>query len=115
MQRKTRPTENQIAQQIVDYLRLRGWRVHRLEADLRGPKARVKREEPGTPDYIAVRTATGVASFVRGYDVVYIEVKRPGAKLRRSQEIWISQARDEGWDVVVATGVEDLIKSGYGL
>ena len=106
---RVKPTENQIAQQICDYLRLHGWNVHRIEADLRGPKARVKREEPGTPDYIAVRIATGIASFVRSYDVVYIEVKRPGGRLRRSQQIWIEDARKRGWTVVVASSIDDLV------
>jgi hypothetical protein len=105
---KPRPTENQIAQQVVDYLRLRGWRIHRLEADLRGPRASVKREEAGTPDYIALRQrADGSAC-----DVWYVEVKRAGGRLRRSQQIWIEDARKRGWQVVVASSVEDLIAAG---
>ena len=104
----TRPTENQVAQQVVDYLRVHGWRVHRLEADLRGPKALVKREEVGTPDYIAVRQrADGSAC-----DVWYVEVKRPGGRLRRSQQIWIADARKRGWQVVVASSIEDLVAAG---
>jgi len=103
-----RPTENQIAQQICDYLRLHGWRVHRLEADLRGPRARVKREEIGTPDYIAVRQCADGP----GCDVWYVEVKRPGGRLRRSQQIWIDDARKRGWNVVVASSVEDLVAAG---
>ena len=104
----TRPTENQIAQQIVDYLRLHGWRVHRLEADLRGPKARPKREEIGTPDYIALPQRADGA----GCDVWYVETKRPGGRLRRSQQIWIDDARRRGWNVVVASSVDDLIAAG---
>jgi hypothetical protein len=104
-----RPTENQIAQQVVDYLRLRGWRVHRLEADLRGPRARVKREEAGTPDYIAVRHSSGPGSTC---DVWYVEVKRPGGRLRRSQQIWIEDARRRGWNVAVASSIDDLLEAG---
>ena len=105
----TRPTENQIAAQICDYLRLHGWRVHRLEADLRGPKARSKREDAGTPDYIAVRQRGGPGS---SYEVWYLEVKRPGARLRRSQEIWIADARKRGWNVAVASSIDDLLEAG---
>jgi hypothetical protein len=105
---KRAPSENQIAAQIVDYLRLHGWSVHRLEADLRGPRARVKREEAGTPDYIAVRQY----SPAMNYDVWYVEVKRPGGRLRRSQQIWIDDARKRGWQVVVASGIEDLVAAG---
>jgi len=105
---KPRPTENQIAAQICDYLRLYGWRVHRLEADLRGPKARSKREEAGTPDYIAVRQRADAV----GCDVWYVEVKRPGGRLRRSQQVWIEDARRRGWQVAVASSVEDLVAAG---
>jgi len=104
----TRPTETQIAAQICDYLRLHGWRVHRLEADLRGPRARVKREEAGTPDYIAVRQRPDGAAC----DVWYVEVKRPGGRLRRSQQIWIEDARRRGWQVAVASSIDDLIAAG---
>jgi hypothetical protein len=100
-------TENQVAHQICDLLRLHGWRVHRLEADLYGPRARAKREECGTPDYIAVRP-----KYDGFYDVVYVEVKRPGARLRKTQEIWISDARKRGWKVVVASRFEDLVDAG---
>lgn len=103
MRLSPRPRENEVAAQIIDYLRLHGWRVHRLEADLRGPRARVKREEIGTPDYIAIRQRGGP-----GCDVAYIEVKRPGGRLRRSQQIWIDDARKRGWMVVVASGIGDL-------
>ena len=101
-------TENHVAQQICDYLRLHGWRVHRLEADLRGPKALVKREEVGTPDYIAVRQREPFGPC----HCWYIEVKRPGGKLRKSQEIWIADARRRGWNVAVASSIEDLILAG---
>jgi hypothetical protein len=107
----THTTENQIAQQVVDYLRLRGWRVHRLEADIRGPKPLSKREEAGTPDYIAVRQCADGSAC----DVWYIEVKRPGGRLRRSQQVWIEDARQRGWQVVVASSVEDLIAAGMVL
>jgi hypothetical protein len=104
-----RQREIDVAQQILDYLRLRGWRVHRLEADIYGPRARVKREEIGTPDYIAVRQCAGPGSQC---DVWYIEVKRPGGKLRRSQQIWIEDARRRGWQVAVASSIDDLLAAG---
>ncbi len=106
---KLRPTESQIAQQIVDYLRLHGWRVHRLEADIRGPKARPKREDIGTPDYIAVRQCAGPGG---AFDVWYVEVKRPGGRLRRSQQIWIDDARKRGWNVAIASSIDDLLAAG---
>jgi hypothetical protein len=105
---KLRPTENQIAAQIIHYLRLHGWRVHRLEADLCGPKASSKREDAGAPDYIAVRQRADGAWC----DVWYVEVKRPGGRLRRSQQIWIEDARKRGWQVVVASSIDDLIAAG---
>ena len=97
-----RPSENDIAQAVIDLLRLRGWRVHRLEADVYGPRARAKREEQGTPDYIALRHENGSCR------AVYIEVKRLGGRLRTSQEIWIEDARRRGWEVRVVDDIEDV-------
>lgn len=102
---KLRPTEKQVAAQIIDWLRLLGWQVHRLEADVYGAKARVYLEDAGTPDLIAIRQRGGPGSAC---DVAYIEVKRPGGRLRRSQQIWIDDARKRGWTVIVASGIEDL-------
>lgn len=102
-------TENHVAGQILDYLKVHGYRVHRLEADMYGPKHATKREEVGTPDYIAMRwyapTLEGNAGYSYGF---YLELKRPGGSLRKAQEIWIADARKRGIPVAVCDSLEAL-------
>lgn len=78
--------EKHVAQAGVDWLRLNGWMVHRLQADKHakgGNRKRHEQEEPGTPDYICHRfSGTGTLVF-------YWEAKRTeGGKIRQSQKDW---------------------------
>jgi hypothetical protein len=102
-----------------------GWRVERLRADKYNRKcpkcghevqtqerAKVKLTEDGTPDYLALRFASPPPSapkwlcrFPRAF---YLELKRPGGKLRKAQEIWIEDARKRGIPVCVADGIDAL-------
>jgi len=103
-----RLSERDIEKQLVDYLRLHGWNVHRLEADLWRSKRGAAREEVGTPDFICLRRASWYEND-RSVRAFYLEVKRPGGKLRPSQEFWIGYARARGWCVIVADSLESLI------
>ena len=42
------------------------------------------------------------------YRTYWVEVKKPGEKLRPGQEEMIQTLRDRGHEVVVATGIDDL-------
>jgi hypothetical protein len=103
-----RLSERDIEKQLVDYLRLHGWHVHRLEADLWRSKRASAREEVGTPDFICLRRASWYEED-RSVRAFYLEVKRPGGKLRPSQEFWIGYARARGWCVIVADSLDSLI------
>jgi len=53
---------------------------------------------PGTPDIIV---------HVRGSVFGFLEVKRPGGKLREAQEEWFEQAKADGVLCAVATSVQE--------
>ena len=117
--RRAQP-EKAIQKSIRDYLTLHGWQVHRLTADIRPDAPHVHaadKEEPGTPDLLAFagspyngyfRLADGELRGVASALIVYIEVKRPGEKLSKAQEIWHAAMRADEWTVIVAHGIEDV-------
>lgn len=121
LDRRGRPVllEKDVVRQCWDWLRAHGWRVERLMADQYTIKARCpactcffdvqatprapeKQTEPGTPDYAALWCKKGIHRFT------YLEFKRPGGKLRKSQEIWIADARKRGWPCLVVDSLESL-------
>jgi hypothetical protein len=88
---------------VRQYLQLRGWRVHRLQSDLRpGIGAHnADREEPGTPDLLAWHPDP--------LRFVYIECKRRGSKPSPVQDLWIWDARKRGITVLVVDSLESLV------
>ena len=82
--------EKDVAQAGVEWLRLNGWMVHRLQADRHskgGNRKRHEREEPGTPDYICHKKNLDGG---RGDTLLfYWEAKRTeGGVIRQSQKDW---------------------------
>lgn len=127
-----RALESDVAAAILDWLRLKGWRVERITAEsyiqsvtvqcpachtafTRNVSRLHKRHEiveEGTPDYIAVATGhvlkAKLLSLLCPY--FYLELKRPGGQLRTSQKIWHSDAEKRGIPVCTADSLEALQK-----
>jgi hypothetical protein len=97
-------SERQVAQVCLDYLRCHGWTVHRLTADsYDGHRHKAHEQvEAGTPDYAVVYSCGPRPT------TFYLETKKTGGKLRRSQEIWIADARRRGIPVCVADSYDAL-------
>lgn len=84
--------ESKIQSQIVKALKKAGWLVIRP----------ITISESGYPDLFCFR---------KGW-VVFIEVKRPGQKLRKLQEFRKRQLEEQGFDVMVIDSKEHLSKHG---
>lgn len=99
--------EKHVALAIRERLQLLGWRCHRLTAD-RHANGNVKRheiEDPGTPDYLAIRIWNG------DLQAVYIETKRTkGGVLRETQVDWQAKALRQGFDVRVFHSYEEFVE-----
>jgi hypothetical protein len=93
-------SEAEIQAEIVEYLKLCGWLVFRLNSGKAANNLRLC--PPGTPDLLAVGR---LASF-------WIEVKTPTGKLRPEQEQMIEELRKRGQFVLVARSVEDVVHIG---
>lgn len=99
-------TEADVALGCIEYLRAKGWMVHRLQADRHangGNRKRHEKEEPGTPDYICHKI---VNNGLGHSHVFYLETKRPKGKLRQSQIAW--QFAHSHENICVARSVENL-------
>lgn len=55
----------------------------------------------GTPDLLILWGRYGIA--------LWVEVKRPGGKLRTMQAVWHREARAAGQTVIVATNTDEVI------
>lgn len=117
-------TEAQLARELRDHLRVRGFVSHRIQADVwdGGHQKAHEKEEPGTPDYICHGTrplfatewgralvslgvSVNVAAALHAHSPVifYWEAKREkGGRVRKTQRIWIDNARRRGLAVLEA-------------
>lgn len=108
-------TEHQIQTQIINYLRIKGYYVMRLNSGKyavgEGRDRRfVMGQDAGTPDLMAFKDHT-MKDFV---ELLFIEVKRPGKKATSLQEAKMRELTDYGARCIVATSVEDLKEKLYG-
>jgi hypothetical protein len=100
-------TEAQIQGQIIDWLRLHGAVVTRINSgsvllqNSNGSTRRVKLADAGTSDIIAC---------LHGGEYVAIEVKRPGEKPTPAQELFIDQVNATGGLAFVAHSLEDVMR-----
>jgi hypothetical protein len=93
-------SEAEIQAEIVEYLKLCGWLVFRLNSGKARDNMRLC--PPGTPDLLAVGR---LANF-------WIEVKTETGRLRPEQEQMIEELRKRGQFVLVARGLEDVENIG---
>ena len=109
MPKAPQPLEKVIQKQIMDWLRLRGWFVERMNSGkipIPGVKGRMVRlHTEGCPDVLALRRSPDGLTT----DVLFVEVKRPGNKPTEIQLAMHEQIRAKtGATVIVATGYEDV-------
>lgn len=92
--------ERAIQAALIQYLRLHGWYVFRLNAGaLPNERGRSVRMLPaGTPDVLAIRDGRSL----------FVECKRPGQRPTERQRAMMATLEAHGARCVVATGVLDL-------
>ena len=97
--------ERAIQAACMEYLRLRGYYVLRLNSGaLPNAHGRPVRMLPaGTPDVQALKA---------GQPPLFVEVKRPGKRPTAIQEMTMDTLRRHGARCLVATSVEDLQQAG---
>lgn len=108
-QRAVVPLEHDIQNAIVDYLRMRGYLVLRLNAGAtvieqpNGGRRVIRGMPAGTPDLQALKA---------GQPALFIEVKRPGNKPTERQYQAMRELISHGAACLVATSVEDVQRAG---
>ncbi len=91
-------TEAQLSKQIQDFLSIDGWRTFRMEP-LSNVIQRRYSAELGCPDLLALRY--GKCSMSKWGEILWLEIKRPGAKPKKHQEAWHAEERMLGAEVQV--------------
>lgn len=106
--KKLEPTEHQIQDSIIQYLRYKGYYVQRLNSGAIRTAAGglVRMSAVGTPDIMAFRLEKEWIG--PGVNLVFIEVKRPGKKATDLQKMRMRELEEYGARCIVATGIEDL-------
>jgi len=97
------PLERDIGAAIMQLLGYHGWVVYKTDA---GEAARVGRKRgfrgtltPGAPDLIALKGGCGVA----------VEVKRPGGRLRKSQEREHRRLLLAGVPTIIVHSIDEML------
>lgn len=90
-------SEAEIQKQIIDYLKLSGCMVFRLNSGR--ARSNIRLCPPGTPDLLAVN---------RQGIIWWIEVKKPGGVLRPDQEKILCDLSERGQKTVVAYSLADV-------
>lgn len=89
-------TESQIQKQAIELLKLSGYLVFRLNSGR--ARNNIRLCPPGTPDLLAVKEGR----------VLWIEMKKPGGKLRWEQVEMIANLLNKGQEVAVISGILEL-------
>lgn len=115
-------TENDVLGAIRTLLEANGARVFRVVERI--PWGKTK-SEPGIPDLIVIWPEKIVRYekpfpteiISRTSIVSFVEVKRPGGKLRPAQKLWIEQAQADGVICFMADSVEAMVSEfkKYGI
>ena len=102
---KFKITEKHISDAVKMLLEIDGWRVFHMEP-LSNIIQRRYSAELGCPDLLALRYAPKFP-HTGSNDILWIEVKRPGAKPKKHQAEWHTAERNRGAEVIV---VDDFDK-----
>lgn len=84
--------EREVTAQIRDFLKAKGWRPIRMQRTVM--PGQFQTGEPGIPDFLFIR----YMGYGKG-TLLWIELKRPGGKLREQQVEWIAKERQRGGTV----------------
>jgi hypothetical protein len=111
----TRPKEHDIQTEIINYLTGKGYYAMRLNSGMIENKygGRVRMCPAGTPDILAFKQDKVYSSDdgrVKRARIYFIEVKRPGNKPTRLQEMKMEELSSFGAHCFVATCIEDVSK-----
>ncbi|SRR5258708_4596250 len=113
-----KPSEHEIQQALIDYLRLRGWYVMRLNSGKYSTgegshKRFVVGQDAGTPDLMAFKEWYPEGAPNKSEVLLYfIEVKRKGNHPTDLQEAKMEELERYGAICIVATSIEDLKNQG---
>lgn len=92
--------EGKIQKVIVDYLKIQGWLVFRMNAGK--TKINVTMNQKGTPDLLAISPTGGP---------LWIEVKTPAGIVNEAQEAMHLELRHRYHKVAIVRSVEDVEKA----
>ena len=111
MKNEIKITEHQLQTLLMNYLRAKGWYVMRLNSGKYSVgEGRNKRfimgQEAGTPDLMAFKDAGNID--IAYPDLVFIEVKVPGNKPTRLQELKMKELEEYRARCIVAHSLEEL-------
>lgn len=108
-----RKLEEQVQCQIIDLLEAHGWLVMRTNKFCGAAFSSQGAIEAGMPDIQARKLFSPIVDSLlnrRGtlYELLWVEVKRPGGKVSTVQATWHQLARMRGETVLVAESVETV-------
>jgi len=110
-------SEEDVLGAIRGLLEANGARVHRIVERIPWGKTT---STPGMPDLVGWFPRKWEGDFLNTVElarVFFIEVKRPGGKLRPAQTLWLNEARLDGIIAFMADSVEKMVEefSKYGI
>jgi hypothetical protein len=105
------PTEKQIQDTIIEYLKRKKWYVQRVNSgamrmESKGKTYMMRMAVPGTPDVLAFKKLGDAVNLV------FIEVKRPGKKPTPLQIAKMQELESYGAKCLVAASIKDLEDAG---
>ncbi len=116
------PTEHEIQQLIINYLKYKGWYVQRLNSgrmpyEYGGKRKFMMLADKGTPDLMAFKSVLAPMSPVHVIAtlqtrLVFVEVKRPGKKATDLQLAKMEELEKHGARCFVADSIESLEEQG---
>ena len=111
------PKESEIQKSIIEYLRLKGWYVQRLNSGMAHIKTGldksrwIRLSEAGTPDILAFH-ACGCCVNESAVDLYFIEVKRPGKNPTPIQIAKMEELKAYGSKCLVVHSLTELQQEG---
>ncbi len=114
---KLRLTEADVTAQCIDFLLAEGWEPKRQHVGRFIPLGSKDKDKPtvitigekGDPDWLVLKRPGGWLHKSPEFCLAfYLELKRPGGRLRPDQKLKHTALRQDGWLVCVASGRDQL-------
>ena len=108
---RLRLSEADVTEQCLDFLRVEGWTCIRQHVGKFIPLADKDKDDPtvitigekGDPDWLVFKVYSSRLAYL-----FFLELKRPGGRLRPDQKLKHIALRQAGWLVCVASGRDQL-------